>query len=280
MTLQAFQNEDPLMRAFQNKDSLKQEVITRMKEHVKADQLVQGMGWNDNTKSGCGVACTIDCYSHVTFAKKLGLDLWIPMLYDKLHEGIDAKVYAKFDVAFLESIPTGMTKRQSDLVMLKLLHFVLTKIIPSKFQKHKEIKAIISLFKLSIQGITVTTKQWRNAADDIRRERNFASAPASSYASSYASSFASPFAFAYYSACCSAYYSIPFYAPSPTSPSDHSSVYSSSPSYDYALSSAYPSLYDYTLSSHYSSADSSTSSSKKRTMLKIGNKLIELFKET
>ena len=116
--------------AFHGKESLKQEIITRMKEHIKLGQSVQGSGWNADTQTGCAVGCAIDCYDHKTFADKLSVDLWIPHFYDVIHEGLDEKKFTIFDVAYIDSIQTGMTKKQSDLIKLKIFPYLLIKVIP------------------------------------------------------------------------------------------------------------------------------------------------------
>lgn len=243
-----------MQQAFQNKQSLKQEIVSRMKEHIKLDQLVQGTGYDESLGKGCAVGCSINCYNHQSFADTLDVDLWIPQIYDNLHEGINVKHIAKFNLDFLNSIPVGMSKEQSDMVRLKLFYFILTKIIPSKFQKYKEIAAIIDLFKQSIKGVTVTRKQWAKVAEDIPSEYQFpASAHASAYAHAYAhasiyvSAYASAYAFAYASA--------------------------------YASASTHASTSVYTYASAYAYAPTSTHASKQEAMLKIGYKLIELFKE-
>lgn len=235
-----------MIQAFHNKDSLKQKVIFRMEQHIKADQLVQGTGYDKSTGKGCAVGCSIDCYDHQSFADTLGLDIWIPQMYDTVHEGISAKHFKKFDMDFIKSIPVGMTTKQSDLVRLQLFYFMLTEIIPSEFQKYKEIADIIELFKLSIEGVTVTKSQWRKVADAIPSEYKY---PASVSVSAYASA--------------SAY------------------TYASVSAYTYAYTYTYVSVsaYAYTYTYVSASASAYTSASKLETMLKIGNKLIELFKE-
>ena len=102
-----------MLQAFKNKNSLKQQVITRMKQHIKLDQLVQGIGYDNTSGKGCGVGCSIDCYDHQSFANTLDVDIWIPQMYDTLHEGIHAKDIAKFNINFLNSIQVGMTTKQS-----------------------------------------------------------------------------------------------------------------------------------------------------------------------
>ena len=177
-----------MLQAFKNKQSLKQEIVSRMEEHIKLDQLVQGTGYDESSGKGCAVGCSINCYDHHSFADTLDVDIWIPQIYDQLHEGIDVKHITKFNLDFLNSIPIGMSKKESDLVRLKLFYFMLTQIIPSKFQKYKEIAAIIDLFKQSIEGVTVTKQQWAKVADNIPSKYQFpTSASASVYASAYAS---------------------------------------------------------------------------------------------
>lgn len=173
------------LQAFHNKDSLKLETVSRMKQHIKLDQLVQGIGYDKSSGKGCAVGCSIDCYDHQSFAKTLGVDIWIPQMYAGLHEGIHVNDIAKFNLNFLNSIPVGMTSKQSDMARLKLFYFMLTEIIPSKFQKYKEIEDIIELFKLSIEGTTVTKAQWRKVADAIPSDYKYPYVYTSVYTSIY-----------------------------------------------------------------------------------------------
>jgi len=233
------------LQAFKNKQSLKQEIVSRMKEHINLDQLVQGIGYDHSSGKGCAVGCSINCYDHQSFADTLDIDLWIPQVYDNVHEGINFIHIAKFNLDFLNSIPVGMSKKQSDMVRLKLFYFMLTKIIPSEFQKYKEIAAIINLFKQSIEGVTVTREQWIKVAENIQSKYQFfTSAATSASVSVFASVFAS-------------------------ASSASASTSASTSAFAFAFASASASVF----------ASVFASASKQEAMLKIGDKLIELFKE-
>jgi len=184
-------------QAFHNKESLKQEIISRMKEHIELGQLVQGEGYDKFSGKGCAVGCSINCYDHQSFADTLGVDIWIAQIYDSIHEDINVKHIAKFNIDFLNSIPIGMTIQQSDMVRLKLFYFILTRTIPPKFQKYKKIVAIINLFKQSIEGVIITKEQWEKVTDNIPKKYQFVATYA--YASAYASASAYVSAYAYVS---------------------------------------------------------------------------------
>lgn len=173
-----------MLQAFKNDTSIKQQVVSRIEQHIKLHQVVQGKGYDSKTGEGCAVGCAIDCYDHQSFADILDVDIWIPQIYDTLHEGVSDEDFEKFDIDFIKSLKVGMTSKQSDLVKLQLFYFMLTEIIPSKFQEHKEIAAIIKLFKLSIKGVTVTKEQWIKIASTIPRDYKFFPAYSSSIASS------------------------------------------------------------------------------------------------
>ncbi len=244
--------------AYHGKESLKQETITRMKGHISLDELVQGTGFDDDSNKGCAVGCAIDCYSHVTFSEKLGVDLWIPHFYDVIHEGLDEKKFAKFDVAFLEAIPVGMTKKQSDLIKLKLFYYQLTEFIPIEFQKKKSIAAVINLFEQSIQGITVTKDQWDKVLADLPyTSLAFASVSASAYTSVYVYAHAHTSVSALASAHTSAYAYASAHA--------HAHVYAHTPAF--SSTSTHTSAYAYASSSEIRNL-------KIDSMEKIGYKLI------
>lgn len=64
--------------------------IERMKQHIAADELVRGVGFENG--KGCFVGCTFDYYDHARAAKESGVPEWLWFICDKLHEGMSDSV--------------------------------------------------------------------------------------------------------------------------------------------------------------------------------------------
>ena len=94
------------MRSFHNDAAVKEKYVARLKAHHKADEIIQGTGFENGR--GCAVGCTLDNYSHKAYETELGLPEWLAYLEDKIFEGLPKKEAAKFAVDFLLAIPVGV----------------------------------------------------------------------------------------------------------------------------------------------------------------------------
>ncbi len=162
---------------------IKQKVVSRMKAHIAADELKQGETGNNG--KGCLVWCAIDIYDHELFSEKLGVDLWIPKFLDRVFEGMTPNKAQQFSLRFFETLPEGKTKKDTDLIRLKILHYILTEILPKKYQKQKNTAKIISMFEQAITGVTITSEQWR-AATTAATAATTTAATTAAYAAAYA----------------------------------------------------------------------------------------------
>jgi len=64
--------------------------IERMKDHIEADELVRGTGFEDG--KGCFIGCTFDRYDHEHAALSTGVPEWLWYLADELHENMSRSV--------------------------------------------------------------------------------------------------------------------------------------------------------------------------------------------
>ena len=64
--------------------------IQRMKDHIEADELVCGTGFEDG--KGCFIGCTFDLYDHRHAEKTTGVPEWLWHLADDLHENMGRSV--------------------------------------------------------------------------------------------------------------------------------------------------------------------------------------------
>lgn len=96
------------MLSFHNDKKVKDKFIARMQEHAKADEIIQGTGWDKG--KGCFVGCTLHEYNHAKFESidGPGLPEWLAMLADKLFEGLTNADAKQFAANFYDDIPVGV----------------------------------------------------------------------------------------------------------------------------------------------------------------------------
>ena len=74
--------------AYHGKKEIKQMYLDRLKAHRIADELIQGVGWEQNgTTKGCAVGCTLNAYDHARYETELGIPKYIARLEDSIFEG-------------------------------------------------------------------------------------------------------------------------------------------------------------------------------------------------
>ena len=92
--------------SFHNDETIKQKYLTRLHNHARADEIVQGQYWEHG--KGCAVGCTIHCDDHSAYETILGLPEWLAYLEDTLFEKLSNAEAKSFAVDFLEAIPVGV----------------------------------------------------------------------------------------------------------------------------------------------------------------------------
>lgn len=92
------------MISYHNKKAIKTKYVARMKEHMLADELVRGIGWNG--ERGCAVGCTLHNYKHNSYELELGIPSCLARIEDVLFEHMVN--WKQFPLKFLEAIPVGV----------------------------------------------------------------------------------------------------------------------------------------------------------------------------
>ena len=97
------------MLAFHNNPKIAAKFRRRARMHQKADEIVQGTGWESNGKTrGCCVGCLMHAYpAHAEFEPQIGVPEVIAHLADAIHEGLARAAAKKWPVAFIAAIPVG-----------------------------------------------------------------------------------------------------------------------------------------------------------------------------
>ena len=93
------------MIAFHGKQKVKNKYVARLMAHHKADEIIQGEGWNGSR--GCAVGCTLDNYKHKAYETELGIPEGLARLEDRIFEGLPKEKAPLFAIDFLTSINVG-----------------------------------------------------------------------------------------------------------------------------------------------------------------------------
>jgi hypothetical protein len=94
------------MLSFHNDPKIKEKYLARVREHRIADNLIQGIGWENG--KGCAVGCTLESYDHKRYPIELGLPIWLAYLQDVIFENLIKKESDYWPENFLEAIPVGV----------------------------------------------------------------------------------------------------------------------------------------------------------------------------
>ena len=108
------------MEAFHNNPSIKEYYITRLNEHYKADEIIQGQYWENG--KGCAVGCTIHSGDHNKYELELGIPTCLAYLQDTIFENVPNELAKEFPIQFLSAIKVGADlKNVSNLFMIWVL---------------------------------------------------------------------------------------------------------------------------------------------------------------
>ena len=178
-----------MLQAFHNEKEVKDKYVNRVIAHRKADNIIQGTGWEEG--KGCAVGCTLERYTHESYPIELGIPEWLAHLEDTLFEGMEQKDAMVWPENFLKAIPLGVTEGQFDKnVKRPFMIFILEGLFHNfDIEEYPEIAAVIKdVIALHKRG-DVTNDEWRSARSAAASAA--ASASAASAASASAASAAS-----------------------------------------------------------------------------------------
>jgi hypothetical protein len=159
------------LKAYHDDPQVKEKYVTRMKNHIKADELIHGEGWDG--KRGCAVGCTLDRYDHACYQNELGLPEWLARLEDTIFENMSKEKSKTFPLLLLEAIPVGVDLQKT---FHKFQIFVLElakKHVEKKYSSIiKIIDDVIDLHLKSANGMLIDDSAWsaaRSAAESAAR---------------------------------------------------------------------------------------------------------------
>ena len=80
-------------------------VRQRIAAHRAADEIVQGIGWENG--HGCAVGCSLDHYSHEEYSRVLGVSPEVAQLVDAIHEGLSPTDSLDWPMRVAEALVPG-----------------------------------------------------------------------------------------------------------------------------------------------------------------------------
>lgn len=152
------------MLAYHNDLSLKSKYVDRMKAYMKADAIVQGLGWDG--RKGCGIGCTFENYDHARGPIEIGVPETLMRLEDCIFERLPEDQAKRFPLAFLEAIPVG-----ADLSMVwpRFAVWLLTSPDHGVLQHtgddtRPSVEAVIDLYRRWVDGDQPPDEEFKEAA--------------------------------------------------------------------------------------------------------------------
>lgn len=92
--------------SFHGDEQIKQKYLTRVRNHRLADQIVQGVYWEDG--KGCAVGCTVHSSNHWAYQDELGIPNQLAYVQEFLFENMSNADAKMFPERFLRAIPVGV----------------------------------------------------------------------------------------------------------------------------------------------------------------------------
>jgi hypothetical protein len=172
--------------AYKGKQSIKNKYLKRVEEHYKADEIIQGVYWENG--KGCAVGCTIEGNQHERYETELGIPRELAYLEDGLFEALTNGDAKEFPVRFLKAIKPG-----ADLSLVTA-KFMVWQFEDKKYglknikevKDDKEVygfcKEVVALYKRKIAGDTPTEDEFYQLYLKIDRARARAGAWARAWA--------------------------------------------------------------------------------------------------
>ncbi len=108
------------MLSYLNDVKVKEKFVTRMQDHIDADELIRNVGFENGR--GCAVGCTLNRYDPNAFENELGIPEWIAHIIDFIHDNASNDVWPSFALDFLNAVPVG---KDLDCLKAKINIFIL-----------------------------------------------------------------------------------------------------------------------------------------------------------
>ena len=159
------------LSSYHGDQAIKDKYIARMKAHMIADELIQGIGFDGH--KGCAVGCTLNKYSHYyAYEMELGIPFTLAILEDNIFEGLNKKDAMTFPIEFLEAIPLGkdLGNIYNKFEIWQLVDETHGLIIKMQTKEEKDIcQDLASLHQKVIDGKEIHESEFKKVADRAYR---------------------------------------------------------------------------------------------------------------
>jgi hypothetical protein len=156
------------MQAYHNNESVKQLYLDRVAAHEAADEVVQGLYWENG--KGCAVGCTIHSDQHSDYPELLGVPEDLAWLQDTIFEGLTPERAKTFPREFLAAINVGADlSKVGNRFMVWLLIDPDHGVVQYADERGADaIRAVAALHQRVAEGDTVTDAEWDAAQTAAR----------------------------------------------------------------------------------------------------------------
>ncbi len=144
------------LRAFHGDPKIKAKYIRRVRAHRKADQLIQGTGWENG--KGCAVGCTLRVYDHSLYPVELGIPVIMAGLEDAIFEGLPKADAQAWPERFLGAIKPGANLDNA------WSRFALW-LLEDKLGAYPTSATVAALYRRQLAGEMVGCEEWHAAAN-------------------------------------------------------------------------------------------------------------------
>ena len=153
------------MKAFHNDPKIKEKYLARLEAHVKADELIHGIYWQDG--KGCAVGCTVHSNNHMAYEDELGIPVILARLEDGIFENLSNGLSKEWPMRFLSSIKVGADlSNVGNKFLLWLLIDPKDGVIQFADAKTKPcIEKVGELYQLRLNGDEPKDSEWAAWAD-------------------------------------------------------------------------------------------------------------------
>ena len=153
------------MLAYHNDEKLKAKTLREMRQHQKADEIIQGQYWEDG--KGCAVGCLTKDPSggHEKYPTLWGIPEPLAYLEDTLFESLSVEDSKEWPARFLSAIPVG-----ADLARCwdKWQAWCLHDLVQIAGENAHVVEVMAVLFDRAGNGDEPSEAEWNEAARDAR----------------------------------------------------------------------------------------------------------------
>lgn len=169
------------MQAYLNDPALKERVLTKLRAHYDADEIIQGIYWKEG--KGCAVGCILHDLNkkennHELFESALGIPEKLAYLIDRIFEGLPNKEAKIFPINIMQSISVG---KDLSMIWPHFAIWLLNDVSKCATKPEKMIvNSIVNLYQRTLKLEVVTIDEWFSVyvlASDSHDEA-YAAAPA------------------------------------------------------------------------------------------------------